>query len=228
MNKSSITKKSFVFIWALALFFTVPKLAYGMHIAEGFLPMAWCAFYFVACVPFVALGIRDIRKKTMSSKDLKMLLALIGAFAFVLSAMKLPSVTGSSSHPTGTGLLFQALFLAHGGLTTLGANVLSMGIAGPIVAFAIYKVFKNKNKKLAIFLGATLGDLATYLVTSIQLGLAFPATTGGFAAAFIKFVSIFAITQVPLAIVEGIITVMIFDFIEKHASEELLEVGGVR
>jgi len=103
-----------------------------------------------------------------------------------------------------------------------------MGIAGPIVAFAIYKVFKNKNKKLAIFLGATLGDLATYLVTSIQLGLAFPATTGGFAAAFIKFVSIFAITQVPLAIVEGIITVMIFDFIEKHASEELLEVGGVR
>ncbi|KEZ88491.1 cobalamin biosynthesis protein CbiM [Clostridium sulfidigenes] len=246
MNKSSITKKSFVFIWALALFFTVPKLAYGMHIAEGFLPMAWCAFYFVACVPFVALGIRDIRKKTMSSKDLKMLLALIGAFAFVLSAMKLPSVTGSSSHPTGTGLgamifgpfamsvvsivvlLFQALFLAHGGLTTLGANVLSMGIAGPIVAFAIYKVFKNKNKKLAIFLGATLGDLATYLVTSIQLGLAFPATTGGFAAAFIKFVSIFAITQVPLAVVEGIITVMIFDFIEKHASEELLEVGGVR
>jgi len=187
MNKSSITKKSFVFIWALALFFTVPKLAYGMHIAEGLLPMAWCAFYFVACIPFVALGIRDIRKKTMTSKDLKMLLALIGAFAFVLSAMKLPSVTGSSSHPTGTGLgamifgpfamsvvsivvlLFQALFLAHGGLTTLGANVLSMGIAGPIVAFAIYKVFKNKNKKLAIFLGATLGDLATYLVTSIQL-----------------------------------------------------------
>ncbi|MEG1256807.1 energy-coupling factor ABC transporter permease [Clostridium sp.] len=246
MKNSFVTKNSFIFLWALALFLTIPQAAYGMHIAEGFLPIGWAAFYFVACIPFVVLGLRDIKKKTLNKKDLKMLLALIGAFAFVLSAMKLPSVTGSSSHPTGTGLgamifgpfamsvvsivvlLFQALFLAHGGLTTLGANVLSMGIAGPLAAFGVYKLLKNKNKKLAIFLGAMIGDLATYLVTSIQLGLAFPATTGGFLAAFGKFVSIFAITQIPLAIVEGIITVMIFEFIEKYASEELLEVGGVK
>ena len=78
-----------------------------------------------------------------------MLLGLCGAFAFVLSSLKIPSVTGSCSHPTGVGLaailfgpsvacimalivlLFQALLLAHGGLTTLGANVFSMGVAGP-------------------------------------------------------------------------------------------------
>ncbi len=59
---------------------------------------------------------------------------------FVLSALKIPSVTGSCSHPTGVGLgaimfgpsvmfvlgtivlIFQALLLAHGGITTLGAN----------------------------------------------------------------------------------------------------------
>lgn len=59
---------------------------------------------------------------------------------FVLSALKISSVTGSCSHPTGTGLgtilfrpaittvpatitlLFQALLPAHGGLTTLGPN----------------------------------------------------------------------------------------------------------
>ena len=69
----------------------------------------------------------------------KVLLGLAGGFVFVLSALKIPSVTGSCSHPTGTGLgaiifgpttmtvvglivlLFQALLLAHGGLTTLGA-----------------------------------------------------------------------------------------------------------
>lgn len=238
-------KKIFVFIWALALFFTVPQTAYGMHIAEGFLPVAWCGFYFVACIPFVFLGVRDIRKCGSKNKDIKMLIALVGAFAFVLSAMKIPSVTGSCSHPTGTGLgamifgpfimsvisivvlLFQALFLAHGGLTTLGANVLSMGVLGPIVAYLVYKLFKKKNRKVAIFLGAMFGDLATYLVTSIELGLAFPASSGGFLVAFGKFVSIFAVTQVPLAIIEGLVTVIIFDFIQKHASEELTAIGGV-
>lgn len=243
--KNLFNKKTFIFLWALALFFMIPQTAYGMHIAEGLLPVAWCGFYFVACIPFVFLGIRDIRKNTNNNKDIKMLLALVGAFAFVLSAMKIPSVTGSCSHPTGTGLgamifgpfimsvvsiivlLFQSLLLAHGGLTTLGANVLSMGIAGPIVSFLVYKLVKKKNRKVAIFLGAMLGDLATYLVTSIELGLAFPATNGGFLVAFGKFVSIFAITQVPLAIIEGLVTVIIFDFIEKHASEELLQIGGV-
>ena len=33
-----------------------------------------------------------------------MLLALMSAYVFMMSALKLPSVTGSSSHPTGTGL----------------------------------------------------------------------------------------------------------------------------
>ena len=37
-------------------------------------------------------------------------------------------------------LLFQALLLAHGGLTTLGANTFSMAIAGPFVSFGIYKL----------------------------------------------------------------------------------------
>ena len=65
----------------------------------------------------------------------------------------MPSVTGSCSHPTGTGLgavlfgpaavsvlaaivlVFQALLLAHGGITTLGANDFSMGIVGPFAAW---------------------------------------------------------------------------------------------
>ncbi len=37
-------------------------------------------------------------------------------------------------------LVFQAVLLAHGGLTTLGANTFSMAIAGPLVSFGIYKL----------------------------------------------------------------------------------------
>lgn len=71
-------------------------------------------------------------------------------------------------------LLFQALLLAHGGLTTLGANTFSMAIAGPVVSFGIYKLCQkiNVNRRVGIFLAAFLGDLFTYCVTSIQLAFA--------------------------------------------------------
>lgn len=57
-------------------------------------------------------------------------------------------------------LLFQAILLAHGGLTTLGANTFSMAIAGPFVSFGIYKLCQKMkvNRKVGVFLAAALGD----------------------------------------------------------------------
>ena len=174
-----------------------------------------------------------------------MLLAMAGAFAFVLSALKIPSVTGSCSHPTGVGfgsilfgptamtvlgvivLLFQAILIAHGGLTTLGANTFSMAVVGPLVSFAIYKIVKKSNgpQWLAVFLAAMLGDLLTYVTTSVQLALAFPAEVGGFSASLMKFMGIFAITQIPLAVSEGILTVLIFNAIAAYGKDELKELN---
>jgi len=116
-----------------------------MHIMEGFLPIEHALGWAVASVPFVAYGIGAIKKQIEANPEQRMLLGVAAAFTFVLSALKLPSVTGSCSHPTGTGLgailfgpaamapiglvvlLFQALLLAHGGLTTLGANLFCRG-----------------------------------------------------------------------------------------------------
>ena len=41
-------------------------------------------------------------------------------------------------------LLFQALLLAHGGITTIGANTFSMAIAGPILSYIISKIGRIK------------------------------------------------------------------------------------
>lgn len=170
-----------------------------------------------------------------------MMLALTGAFVFVLSSLKIPSVTGSCSHMTGTGLgailfgpcvtsilgiivlLFQAVLLAHGGLTTLGADCFSMAIAGPILAYAVYKLLSkmNVNKKVTVFLAAFLGDLFTYCVLSAELAAAYPSEVGGFGASMVKFLGIFAVTQVPLAIIEGILTVVIVIALETYAKNEL-------
>lgn len=214
--------------------------AQAMHIAEGFLPAQWALFWWLMALPFFAVGVRSLMRITQTYPDLKLLLALAGAFSFVLSALKLPSVTGSCSHPTGTGLgtvlfgpsvmtvlgslvlLFQAVLLAHGGLTTLGANAFSMAITGPWVAFLVYQLVAGTGRqRLGLFLAAALGDLATYLATSVQLALAFPAAHGGFMTSFLKFAGIFAITQVPLAISEGLLTVLVWNWLQTYASSEL-------
>ena len=77
-------------------------------------------------------------------------------------------------------LLFQAILLAHGGLTTLGANTFSMAIAGPFLSYGIYKLCQklNVNRKVAVFLAAFFGDLFTYCVTSLQLAMAYPSEAG--------------------------------------------------
>lgn len=208
--------------------------SFSMHIMEGFLPIKWAALWFVVCIPFWVLGIRKLKVLSKGSSQEKMMLGLAGAFIFVLSALKIPSVTGSSSHPTGVGLsailygpyvtsilgtivlIFQAGLLAHGGFTTLGANSFSMAIVGPLVAFVVYKLLKNKNKSVAVFAAAALGDLFTYVVTAIQLALANPSATGGFTESLIKFLMVFAVTQIPLAIIEGLLTNIIVNILDKY------------
>ena len=205
-----------------------------MHIMEGYLPLNWCIIWFVVAIIFVAVGIYQIKKIVDETPESKALLAVSGAFMFVLSSLKLPSVTGSCSHPCGNGLgaalfgpavtavlativlIFQALLLAHGGLTTLGANIVSMGIVGPLVAWAVYKGLTKANisSTIAIFFAAFLGDLLTYVATSFQLAFAFPAPT--FGGALTNFLIIFAVTQIPLAIGEGILTVIIWDRLKAY------------
>ncbi|MCG0278192.1 MAG: energy-coupling factor ABC transporter permease [Thermanaeromonas sp.] len=216
-----------------------------MHIMEGFLPLGWAALWFILVLPFWGWGVKSLKAKVSGQPGLKLLLGFAGAFTFVLSALKLPSVTGSCSHPTGVGLgailfgpaamsvlgaivlLFQALLLAHGGLTTLGANTFSMAVVGPLTSYGIYKFLKKTKVPLSfnVFLASALGDLATYVVTSLQLALAFPAPDTGIWGSFAKFISIFAVTQVPLAISEGLLTVVVFNYLFAYNKEELKELA---
>lgn len=199
-----------------------------MHIMEGFLPWYWCVFWYALALPFIAHGVIQVKKVTEEQPDSKPLLAVAGAFMFILSSLKMPSVTGSCSHPCGNGLgavlfgptvvsvlgvivlAFQAILLAHGGITTLGANDFSMAIVGPIAAWLIWKGTRKIgwSPSYAIFLAAVMGDWLTYVTTAVQLSLAFPIPT--FGSALVKFIAIYAYTQVPLAIAEGLLTVFIF------------------
>lgn len=239
-------QRNLMFVTMVIVFsFAITPVTNAMHIMEGYLPVKYCISWGIICLPFLIAGIMSIKKVVNEHRKTLLLLGMAAAYAFVLSALKIPSVTGSSSHPTGTGfgailfgpsimavlglivLLFQALLLAHGGLTTLGANTFSMAIAGPFVTYGIYKLcgkFKLP-KHFSVFLGAAIGDLFTYIVTSFQLALAYPSENGGIMASAVKFLGIFAVTQIPLAIIEGLLTAAIVMGLESYAKNELMDLG---
>lgn len=215
-----------------------------MHVMEGFLSPTWAIFWWVVALPFWWIGLQHVRTLLSEKPEQRLYLGLAGGFIFVLSALKIPSVTGSSSHPTGTGmgvmmfgpyvtailgtiaLIFQALLVAHGGITTLGANAFSMAIGGPLVAYyLIWKPLQNTPLYVRVFLTAFVADLATYLITTTQLSLAFPDPTSGFVGSWLTFAGIFAITQIPLAIGEGILTVLIYNALLSSGGEEVAQLG---
>jgi len=157
------------------------------------------------------------------------LLAASAGYLFTLTALKLPSLAGSSSHPTGVALgtvlagpavmpalslivqLFQALLTAHGGLSTLGANVVALGVAGPWATWLLWRLASRcgLGDKPAIVLATAFGSMATYACTSFQLALAHPEPGGGVAAAFLKFAAVFAVTQLPIAVIESLFTIVV-------------------
>lgn len=213
-----------------------------MHIMEGFLPLQWAVLWWIVAFPCLIFGVYRLKQMLNTDRDSLPLLGVTGGFIFILSSLKLPSVTGSSSHPTGTGLsaicfgpwitsvvsaivlLFQALFLAHGGISTLGANIVAMGVVGPLAGYLVYRALYSTRAGiyLTVFLVSSITDLFTYFTTSLELALAYPAEVGGAISSFIVFLGIFAITQVPLAVLEGIVLALVFKYIVQLKPEILI------
>ena len=240
-------KKQGLMLAVLFLLLSTPSISHGMHIMEGFLPAKWAILWGAISLPFLIIGIKKMNKVFKGDVNAKVLLGLAGGFVFVLSALKIPSVTGSCSHPTGVGLgailfgptimtvvgtivlLFQSLLLAHGGLTTLGANIFSMAIIGPIVSYGIYIGLKRTkvNKSFVVFLAAALGNLSTYIVTAVQLSLVFQDPVSGLLGSLAKFLTVFAVTQIPLAIVEGLLTAIIYNLLVEYNKEGVITLENI-
>ncbi|MGO9621811.1 MAG: energy-coupling factor ABC transporter permease [Desulfobaccales bacterium] len=200
-----------------------------MHIEDGILTAQACAAYYAATAAMMVPGVMEIKRRVKENLYYKPFLAMVGVAVFVISAMHLPvPVTGSCSHPCGTPLaaiivgpfatvvisaivlFFQAIFLGHGGITTIGANTVSMGIAGTFIGFFIWKLFRMFHSPiwLAAGLAGFCGDLATYLASALQLALSLHGNVPLIKQWLIFFMG-YGPTQLPLAIVEAIFTAVV-------------------
>ncbi len=224
----------------------IPSLAFGMHITEGILPPKWAIFWFILIMPFVVIGILKLKKKKRDVPGFLPLVGIVGAAVFVFSCFPIPVVglNGmATAHPAGTGmsamllgpfvsvviagiaLFIQALFLAHGGLTTLGVNIFSMGVLGSFSGYFAFRLAQRMGLKIfwCGFLAGVISDVFTYMGTSIGLGLLVFEGGESFFAAIMHsakamleiFVVFMATSQGPLCIAEGIVVGFAISYVYK-------------
>ena len=208
------------------LFLAVAAPAHAMHISEGILPLGWVALWFALAVPLVAIGCRELRRISQEDLAMKPLVGLLAAVVFIISCMPIPVPTaGTCSHPCGTAiaailvgpyvsvlistvaLLIQALVMAHGGLTTLGADIVSMGVVGSFTGYATFKGLRRCGISLGVaaFCAGVLTDWATYLTTALELASGIRGSAP-FLPLFTKILLAFVPTQLPLGLLEGAMT----------------------
>ncbi|MDO9517081.1 MAG: cobalt transporter CbiM [Methanosarcinaceae archaeon] len=170
-----------------------------MHIPDAFIPLDQAIVYWIIVLPFIALSVRWARREM---DDMKIpLLAALAAGIFAIQAMNLPIGMGTSGHMVGAvlaaiilgspwaGVLLltlvlsvQALGFADGGVTTLGANILNMGVISGFVGYYTFIGLKKVRLSMpvAAFGGAWLGLFISSIVCSLEMTLAgtFPLVPG--------------------------------------------------
>ncbi|MDO9288752.1 MAG: energy-coupling factor ABC transporter permease, partial [Thermodesulfovibrionales bacterium] len=219
-----------------------------MHISEGILPFNWAALWFAVALPFVAYGLYRLKKLSAIDLSFKPLVGLMAAVVFIISCMPIPVPTaGTCSHPCGTGisgillgpaisilitavaLLIQALFLAHGGLTTWGADIVSMGVMGSFAGFLTFKVLRLIKVNIAVsgFMAGLLADWATYLTTSVELASGIKGDSA-FMPLFWKILIAFIPTQLPLGILEGAMTAGMVTLLYKKRPDLLVKMRVIK
>lgn len=232
------------FVTCSLLFWSIGLANHVMHISEGFLPLSHAALWTCLAVPFASRSVTALNRM----RENRYLIAASAGYLFTLTALKLPSAAGSSAHATGVALgtillgpvlmpaltvvvlLFQALLTAHGGLTTLGANMISLGVAGPWCTWLLWRggLRIGLADKPAVMVATALGSLATYACTSLQLALAHPDPSSGIAGAFQKFAAIFAVTQIPVSAVEAVFTVIVLQVFARSSAKPEMEAWANR
>jgi cobalt/nickel transport system permease protein len=201
------------------------KVKNKMHIPDGFLSPLVCITAFVITIIFWAISFKKIK---LTDKQVP-IMGLLTALFFAAMMMNYPIVGGTTAHLLGGAsmglilgpfagcisvtiiLVLQALLFGDGGLTTLGANVLNMGVIGIFVPCALFllmnKMLKGTGKKLylMIFVSAFVGDVLAAIAAGTELGLSQPTFQYGLDVA----VPAMAINHSIIGVAEGIVTMIL-------------------
>ncbi|MDO8871960.1 MAG: cobalt transporter CbiM [Methanoregula sp.] len=207
-----------------------------MHIPDAFIPIWQGAIYWIIALVFIALALRWARKDLNEEK--LPLVAVLAAAIFALQSFNLPVSMGTSGHLVGGALaaiilgspfaavfiltlvlIVQAVLFGDGGITTMGANIINMGVIGGFVGFYTFKGLMGATKSMPIsaFVAAWLACLIPSLACAVEMFLAgtFPFTEGLIAM---------GIYHAIIGVIEGIVTVAAI-YLITTARPDLVDTG---
>ena len=210
-----------------------------MHIPDGMLDTKTFGTLWLGAAGSLAYGAYWTRRHFDSAKVV--LMAVMAALIFALQMLNFPIAGGTSGHFAGgalagitlgawpgaivmTGvLLVQAFFFGDGGITTLGANIINMGVIGCFVGALTYQLCQRISKKTAgkiigAFLGAFLAVVCSAAVVALELWVSGNAQFGAALTAMVFWHAL-------IGIGEGIITGGIIAYIAK-VRPQILEEGA--
>ena len=198
-----------------------------MHISDGILPPA---IWIGSCV--ITAGIAAVSLRKMDTDDVPKV-AVVTASFFVASLLHLKfgptsvhlilnGFAGVLLGPMAfvsilVGLALQAFLFGHGGITSLGANALMMGLPA-LAAYQLFRLHSKFNFKTNDFLfGFLAGFLGVFFGTII---LAILLAISG--EEFFVVAKLAVIAHLPVMIIEGIVTGFVVSFLKK-VKPEILE-----
>lgn len=207
-----------------------------MHIPDAFIPIWQGGIYWIIALVFVALALRWA-KNEMNEEKLP-LVAVLAAAVFALQSFNLPVSMGTSGHLVGGALVaivlgspFAAVFIltmvlivqgvlfGDGGITTMGANIINMGVIGGFVGFYSFKGIMGITKSMPVsaFIAAWLACLIPALACAVEMYFAgtFPLREGLIAM---------GLYHAAIGVIEGIVTVAAI-YLITSARPDLVDTG---
>ncbi|MCZ3367153.1 MULTISPECIES: energy-coupling factor ABC transporter permease [Methanobacterium] len=190
-----------------------------MHLPDGIIPLWQAAIYWILTIIIMAVYIFKLSRTEEKEKKI-VATAIFAAATFVASSLSIPSPFGVPMHffliplvvillgpLSGVAveflcLIVQFFFLGMGGITSLGANTMTMGIVLSFSTYLFYKLTLDLDKRLSVFAGTLMGIAMATIAQALMLVSAGVATLDMLMATLIPF-------YLFVAVIEGIANVLI-------------------
>ncbi len=197
-----------------------------MHIADGILSTPVLIGGAAAATVGVGYGLWQMKPERVPQA------AVLSSAFFVASLIHLP-LPGGSVHLVLTGLmgvilgwsavpaifvglLLQYLFLTHGGLTTLGVNVVCMAVPALVCHYLFAGHIRRAKPRRCFALGAGAGALGVALAC-VCMALCLLSSGDGFAVPALGII----LYHLPIMLIEGAVTGAAVSFLRQVRPEAL-------
>lgn len=159
-----------------------------MHIPENYLSPSTCTVLLSASLPFLYHAVKKVEKEL--TVDKWPMLGVGAALSFLFMMLNIPVPGGTTAHAVGgtllaillgpwaailamtTTLIIQAVLFGDGGILAIGANILNMAVALPIIGYFTFQALKRwMPGYIAAGIAGYVGINVAAFLTAVEFGI---------------------------------------------------------